>query len=77
MKSNTARSNSGYPTLAWEIVEADNSLYLEYEVIAPFVTKGKVSRLSWCWSLDYPRDRLMQEAAAEAMSLSNQMWGEK
>ena len=64
-------------TLDCELVlcESTNSVFLDYTIIAPFVTKGKKERQTWSWSSNYPRDRLLSEARAAMESIAAQMWG--
>lgn len=64
-------------TLSCELIlcEKTSSIFLDYTVIAPFVTKGKKERQTWSWSSNYPREKLMREARESMNSLARQMWG--
>ena len=74
----TAYSGS-FATLDCELVlcEQTGSVFLDYTIIAPFVTKGKKERQTWSWSSTYPRDRLIKEARNGMGLLAAQMWGVK
>jgi hypothetical protein len=67
---------SGFHTLDCELVEEGDNIHLEYVIVAPFTSRGERRRQTWCWSTDYPKDRLLREARAEADKLSSAMWGE-
>ena len=74
----TAYSGS-LATLDCELVlcEQTGSVFLDYTIVGPFVTKGKKERQTWSWSSDYPRDRLINEARQAMDLLAGQMWGNK
>jgi hypothetical protein len=76
MKNLIAYSASGIPTLKWEIIKEQDSYYVEYEIIAPFISRGEVRRFTWCWAIDYPMDKMYKEADVHASYLASQMWGE-
>ena len=70
-----AESSGGVPTLHCELVEESGCIHLDYEIIAPFVSKGERRRQTWCWHKEYPEARLLGEAVTSARRIADQMWG--
>jgi hypothetical protein len=65
----------GIATLEWQLTTENDSIFLDYRIIGPFKCKGEKRRQNWSWSINYPKDRLQEEAVNSMDLLAFQMWG--